>query len=316
MKSFRFDQLPRGFHRRRISTGEVGFTTFIWRGGPGPVLLVNGATHGDEYEGPHVLRMWAETWRPKSVAGTVVFIPVLNEAAFFAGQRCHPDDGGNLARAFPGRASGGPTSRLAHLFDREVLAQCTHYVDLHSAGASKELDPWVGYMIADREVDAQQLLLAQSFDSFWCWSAPPLPQRTLSAAHARRIPAIYVECRGAGGVHSDDARALDRGLRQTITRLGIARLTSTEVSPQRHYVSSDADESHLQLHHPCPGEGLFRPVVALRQRIRRGDLLGQLFPLERLPALEIRSQRSGQVVTLRRQRSVRKGDSLATVLPR
>src|SRR6195952_1250206 len=45
-------RLPEGFHQRRIARDGVGFEAYIWRGAPGPVLLVNGATHGDEYEGP------------------------------------------------------------------------------------------------------------------------------------------------------------------------------------------------------------------------------------------------------------------------
>ena len=54
--------LPVGFHRRRIARDGVGFEAFIWRHGPGPVLLVNGATHGDEYEGPTLLLQWVQNW--------------------------------------------------------------------------------------------------------------------------------------------------------------------------------------------------------------------------------------------------------------
>lgn len=279
------------------------------------MLLVNGATHGDEYEGPQLLRSWAETWRPRELAGTVVFIPVLNEGAFFSGRRCGPADGANLARSFPGHPRGRPTARLACLFDTQVLAQCTHYIDLHSAGACGQLDPWVGYMLGDRILNREQERMARCFDLFWCWSAPPLPQRTLSAAHARKIPALYVECRGAGGVHPSDLRALDAGLRQVITRLGLAPVARRKLRSQRAYRSRDADESHLQLHHPAPEAGLFRPAVMLRQRVRPGDLLGHLLPVDRLGARAIHAQRGGRVVTLRRQRSVQAGDALATVLP-
>jgi predicted deacylase len=62
-------RLSPGFHHRRFEARRTGFDAFIWRGGPGPVLLLNGATHGDEYEGPTLLREWAERWRPKRLNG-------------------------------------------------------------------------------------------------------------------------------------------------------------------------------------------------------------------------------------------------------
>jgi len=94
--------LPPGFHPRRFVANRVGFSAYIWRGAvDGPVVLVNGATHGDEYEGPTLLRRWAESWRPENLRGTVIFVPVLNEGAFYAGLRSNSADDVNLARAFP-----------------------------------------------------------------------------------------------------------------------------------------------------------------------------------------------------------------------
>ena len=133
---------PKGLWRQAgfAAAGGVGFDAFIWRGEPGPVLLVNGATHGDEYEGPTLLRTWAEHWRPRRLVGTVVFVPVLNEAAFFAGQRCAPVDGANLARVFPGQANGSPTERLAHriMLDAAVADRLEHEL-LQRFAAARDL---------------------------------------------------------------------------------------------------------------------------------------------------------------------------------
>lgn len=279
------------------------------------MLLINGATHGDEYEGPTLLRRWVQTWRPKNLRGTVVAVPVLNEAAFLAGQRCHPGDGGNLARAFPGRADGAPTERLAHLFDTQLLAQCTHYVDLHSAGAAYELVPWVGYMSLGKNGDGGQRGMAACFDRFWCWAGPYLPGRTLSAAHARGIPAIYVECRGAGGIADEDLRALQRGLTLLLRRLG---LQAGACRPERQHerITRDADEAHLQVHHPAPHDGIFVPQARLGRTVRRGEIIGVVQALGAPRESAIRAERGGRVVMVRRQRAVRQGDALCVLAPR
>ncbi len=311
-----FSRLTKGFHALRFSTRGAGFTAYVWRGDPGPVLVVNGATHGDEYEGPTVLRQWTESWRPTRLTGTVVFIPVLNEAAFYAGQRCHPGDGGNLARSFPGRANGRISERLAWLFDTQVLSQAQHYIDLHSAGAAYQLFPWVGYVTQSGALESTQRALAACFDTFWCWSGPYLPGRTLSAAFARGVAAIYVECQGAGGVDAGDASALDQGLHHVLARLGYVPARSPlRLKRQVERITRDVDEAHLQVHHPAPHDGLFVPSIQLAARVRQGQVIGVVHGLLGVGTSVVNAERAGRVVLLRRQRSVRKGDALATLAP-
>jgi len=307
--------LAPGFHRRRFQTRHVGFTAWIWRGGPGPVLLLNGATHGDEYEGPTLLRTWAASWRPAQLRGTVIMVPVLNEAAFLAGQRVHPVDHGNLARAFPGKARGSVTSRLAYLFDTQLLAQATHYVDLHSGGAAYALLPWVGYLTRNDAIGRKQRAMAACFDEFWCWAGPFLPGRTLSAAHARDIPAIYVECQGAGGIDPNDLAALDRGLNNLLHGVGCLDGPPPTLRRQKTRTSNDAQEAHLQAHHPAPHDGLFVPAVELGTRVRKGGILGAVHALGDSRLSPVKAERNGRVVLVRRQRSVRKGDALFTLAP-
>lgn len=307
--------LAPGFHHRRFSLRDIGFDAWIWHGGPGPVIVLNGATHDDEYEGPTLLRQWAEDWRPTRLHGTVVMVPVLNEAAFYAGTRCHPADNGNLARAFPGNAKGTVTARLAHLFDTQLLAQATHYVDLHSGGAAYKLHPWVGYLTRNDRAGRAQRHMAACFDDFWCWAGPFLPGRTLSAAHARNIPAIYVECSGAGGVLPKDLKALDRGVENLLRWTGCINLPLRPLKRQKQRVTRDAQEAHLQVHHPSPAAGLFQAKIALGGRVRKGQVLGVVRPLNETENILIKAERSGRVVLARFQSSVRPGDALFTLAP-
>lgn len=307
--------LPVGFHRRRIARDGVGFEAFIWRGGPGPVLLVNGATHGDEYEGPTLLQQWVQDWTPRRLRGTVVFVPVLNEVAFFAGARCRPDDGANLARCFPGKPRGTPTERLAYLFDQQLLAQATHYVDFHSAGCANRLQPWVGYVTGmPPRVDRDQRAMSACFDRFWCWSGPFLPGRTLSAAAVRRVPAIYTECQGAGDVASADLAALDLGLRRLLVVLGLVAGRKPRLRRQVTRITRSARETHLQVHHQAPHDGIYLPTIRLGQRLRRGAPLGAVHQLDGSRSI-VRAEESGRVVLVRLQRSVRRGDALAVLSP-
>lgn len=307
--------LPKGFHRRRIARDGVGFEAFIWRGAPGPVLLVNGATHGDEYEGPTLLQQWVQGWKPRNLRGTVVLVPVLNEVAFFAGARCRPDDGANLARSFPGNRHGSPTRRLARLFDEQMFTQVTHYADFHSAGVANRLRPWVGYVTGmGAPVERTQKAMAACFDRFWCWSGPFLPGRTLSSAAERRIPAIYTECRGEGDVAAADLAALGLGLRRLLITLGLVPGAKPRLRTQITRITRSARETHLQVHHQAPFDGLFIPRARLGDKVQRGAPIGEVVELSGRTWL-VRAEQSGRVVVVRVQRSVRRGDALAVLAP-
>jgi predicted deacylase len=55
--------------------------------------------------------------------------------------------------------------------------------------------------------------------------------------------------------------------------------------------------------------------VALRARVRRGQLIGRVQALDSLKESSVRAEGSGCVVMLRRQRSVQRGDALLTLAP-
>ncbi len=314
-----WSRLGQGRHVRRIGSGSPAFTALVLRGRLGPVAVINGGTHGDEYEGPTVLQELAAQIRPDRLQGTLVIIPVLHEAAFFAGTRCHPEDGSNLARVFPGNPRGNHAERVAALFLERVLRHADYYLDLHSGGTAYDLLPWSGYMLTGRaEIDAIQHRMARCFDDYWCWGSHYAPGRTLSAAAAAQVPAIYTESRGAGGVHPADRAALHRGLRHFLVAFGFVRGPTPRLKKPPVRIARHKEEAHLQLHHPAPADGLFIPAVTVGAVLARRSIIGRLHPLGPAPAVTIRAGHRGTLVCLRRQRSVRKGEALATVvaLPR
>src|SRR5438309_2550143 len=82
----------------------------------GPVLLVTGGVHGDEYEGPAAIaRLFQELERPLQ-RGMLQGLPVVHGAARAAHSRAGPVDGVDLNRAFPGshEPDGISTPALAH----------------------------------------------------------------------------------------------------------------------------------------------------------------------------------------------------------
>ncbi len=103
-------------------------------------LVAFGSNHGNEYEGPVVLKHLMREIRLEDVRGRIIMIPVLNPSAFRAGTRESTlDDGVNLNRAFVSEAGRTPalagiTHRIAAFVREHIWPRVHVVIDLHSGG--------------------------------------------------------------------------------------------------------------------------------------------------------------------------------------
>jgi predicted deacylase len=102
----------------------------------GPVLWINGATHGDEPEGAFSIFRLFEDLDPSAVSGTVVGVPAMNVPAFEAGKRGDPLDtfSYDMNRLYPGRPDGYPTERAAWAHWEAMKDRCDLQIAIHSGG--------------------------------------------------------------------------------------------------------------------------------------------------------------------------------------
>jgi uncharacterized protein len=103
---------------------------------PGPVIFVSAAIHGDEIIGTEIIRRVMNKLSPEKMAGTVIFVPVVNMYGFIAHSRYLPDRR-DLNRSFPGSGRGSLASQLANIFYTEVVMKCSLGIDIHSAAAGR-----------------------------------------------------------------------------------------------------------------------------------------------------------------------------------
>ncbi len=98
----------------------------------GPIIFVSAAIHGDEIIGTEIIRRVMKKLKPSRMAGTIIFVPVVNMFGFITHSRYLPDRR-DLNRSFPGTERGSLASQLANMFFTEVIERCTFGIDIHSA---------------------------------------------------------------------------------------------------------------------------------------------------------------------------------------
>ena len=271
----------------------------------GPTLLVLGGVHGDEYEGPHAVRTVFGTLAAGQLRGTFIGVPVTNVPAFAAGTRSSPLDGLNLARVFPGSRTGTPTERIAYQVGNYLIGRCDLLIDLHSSGTHAAMPTLAGYYAHDSEVGQRSRAAAFAFGAPVVWGHPTVaPGRTVSEATGRGIPWLYTECPGGGWLHQDTAALYARGVTNVMRQLEILPGDPEREPPQYDLYGSGRIEDALAIRHG----GFLLPAVRLLDRVRRGDLLGQVLGLAGEVHEELRANTDGVLIFLRTTPSVAPGD--------
>lgn len=230
---------------------------------PGPRLFVSAAIHGDELNGVEIIRRVLKSIKPGRLRGDVIAVPVVNIYGFMNQTRYLPD-GRDLNRSFPGSPRGSLTGRVAHGFLTEIVAQCTHGIDLHTGARHRSNLPQVRADLDDEET----LKLAHAFGVPVLLNSKLRDGSLRSAAMERGIPILLYEAGEALRFDETCIRAGQRGVLNVMRELGMLVSRKRKTTPAEPTV---ADQSTWVR---APSSGILRAVVPLGARTKKGRVLG------------------------------------------
>jgi hypothetical protein len=118
----------------------------------GPRLFISAAIHGDEINGVEIIRRVLKNAALRKLRGDLIVIPVVNVYGFINHSRYLPDRR-DLNRSFPGSETGSLAARLANMFMTEIVNQCTHGIDLHTAASHRNNLPQIRANLDDAETE-------------------------------------------------------------------------------------------------------------------------------------------------------------------
>lgn len=286
------------------------------KGAAGPTVLVLGGVHGDEHEGPAAMLRLAEALDPAGLRGQLILMPATNAPACTASVRCSPLDGGNLNRAFPGDANGGPTAMIADWLEQVLIPRCDAVIDLHAGGRASVFVPCsLPQTGIGPTLDAANMALAEAMALPVIWQlGAHNDDRSVNAACARvGVPCVAAELGGGGGVDPDHADMAEAALRRVLRHLGLIE-TAPPAPPganaNRVAIADPAD------HVLAPTAGLFDRRCRAGDRVSAGTLAGWLrFPDEPgRPALPLPFPQDGMVLAHTTRGRVARGEMLAMVV--
>jgi uncharacterized protein len=265
--------------------GVIPFAAASIRNGDGPVVVVSGGVHGDEYEGPVVIAELIREIQVDDVQGQLILLPGLNAPAQRVGRRTSPIDHYNLARVFPGDDFGAPTQQIARYVVDHIFERADFYLDLHAGGRTLFIQP-SAHVVISRDMDPalvkQNARLAEAFGVGITVQMSNMGDNRTSCGYTsiKGIPTLAAEMGMGGWVTGASVAATREATRRFLKHTGVlprmatvpgAATRWTRITPQCYVFA------------PC--DGYFERRFQLGDAIESGQLAGVMHHLSR-PQLE------------------------------
>jgi uncharacterized protein len=261
---------------------------------PGPALCLTGGVHGDELNGIEVINRLLTKLDPKTLAGAVIAIPVVNVSGFQRNSRYLPDRR-DLNRFFPGFPEGSAASRLAHDFFHSIVLGCDYLIDFHTGSFERSNLPQVRGNLRLREV----LEFTRNFGATTVLHSRGARGMLRTAATEAGIPAVTFEI---GAPVRLDQKEIEFGVQALDTLMSKLKMTQrlrVWTAPQPVLYRATWLRSNQA--------GLLISKVSLGERVKVGDVLGTVRdPLSGAEAPVIASQ-PGKIIGLALNQQVMPG---------
>lgn len=256
----------------------------------GQGLVAFGSNHGNEYEGPVVIKNLLREIHIDDVLGRIILVPVLNVAAFRAGTRdSSADDGVNLNRAFVDQAGkipslAGITHRIAAFVRDHIWPQVHLVIDLHSGGEVARFSPCSSFHPLNDPQQSRQIEEAAR------WFGTPLvmvyQNRTpgLLPSEAERLGKITIgtELGWGAAVSAQGVRWGRQGVLATAIRFGQLH---GQIAPIDHHADNTQRKVTIvdrACFVPAPYPGLYEPLIECGAQVKRGQAVGLLHDFNRV----------------------------------
>ncbi|HEY9735943.1 MAG TPA: succinylglutamate desuccinylase/aspartoacylase family protein [Trichocoleus sp.] len=268
---------------------------------PGPKLWLSAAIHGDELNGVEIIRRAIRPLKPSSLRGTVIAVPVVNIFGLLEQSRYLPDRR-DLNRSFPGSMRGSLAARLAALFMREVVSQCTYGIDLHTAAIHRINLPQVRANLDDPETYA----FAKAFGAPIMLHASVRDGSLRQAAAKRHIPTLLYEAGEALRFNESAIQMGVEGINRVLHHLGMVTM------PELPEPVMQLESHHTRWVRASRG-GIWHREVQLGEPVKKRQRLGFVSDTFGDRLATIHSPLDGIVIGHSQNPLVHQGDALVHI---
>ncbi|WP_228547295.1 succinylglutamate desuccinylase/aspartoacylase family protein [Nonlabens antarcticus] len=266
----------------------------------GPIVLLTGGLHGDEFNGVEVVRQLIskKVVRPKK--GMIIAIPVVNVFGFLNMQREFPD-GRDLNRVFPGTKNGSLASRFAYQVTKGILPHVDLVMDFHTGGAQRFNAP----QLRVDPMEIESLALAHVFQ-------PPF------LIHSKNIPKTFREtCCKMGKKYllfeGGKSQQSDKNVILTAVNGAIRIIDHLGMLQDKSLVHENEKPVHIIKRSKwvrARYSGLLHPRVVNGKRVEKGEMIASITDPYGTMRHKVNAPHDGFVINVNHSPLVYQGDAI------
>jgi predicted deacylase len=269
---------------------------------PGPCIFVSAAIHGDEIIGTAVIQRVLAKLDAATMAGTVLFLPVVNIFGFQQHSRYLPDRR-DLNRSFPGSARGSLAAQLANKFLKEVICHCSLGIDIHSAAVHRYNLPQI--RIAPDNERLREL--AMLFGAHAVIESPLRPGSLRDIARGEGVDMLLMEAGEALRFDELSIRCGVNGILNVMAHLGMI-----QPHPEATSVTLPA-RCRRAIWVRAPRGGLCTMARSSGDAVKKGEVIGRVAGMFGDDAMEFRAPIDGIIIGHAVLPVVNQGDALVHI---
>ena len=301
---------PGNIDTGRLSVGEtrdgsrVGLPVCVVNGAEeGKTLYVQAASDGDELNGVGVIRKLVPRLDPADIAGTILFVGIVNLYAFHAAEHRNPIDDTKLNRAYPGDEHGTSSERIAAK-TFEVVGEADLALDLHQGSTSRMIHETRIRCGPRHHLHGECLKLAKTFNCGHVLDQKGPDGQLARAAPDEGVPTIDPELGGSVGLDAESIRIGVEGVENVLTAYGFL---DGETSANEQVRATGFEQ------YGAPAGGLIEFEADLGDRVEHGDRLFRVTDVFGSVKAETTAEADGVFWRTRRLPQVATGEYVCSV---
>jgi predicted deacylase len=244
----------------------VSLQAHVFRGRlDGPKLFISAAVHGDELNGIEIIRRILSRPALRRLRGLLIALPIVNVYGVLNQSRYLPDRR-DLNRSFPGNERGSLAARMADMFMKEVVGNCTHGIDFHTGAVHRTNLPQIRADISDRETEQ----MAQAFGVPVILNSSLRDGSLREAARGQGVRMLLYEAGEALRFDEISIRSGERGALNVMRALGMLPKRASTKRRAEPFVARSSSWVR------APDSGFFIREVREGTLIKSGMVLGEI----------------------------------------
>jgi predicted deacylase len=263
---------------------------------PGKCLNIVSGIFGDEYTGMETIYRLFRELEPDDIHGQIIAVPMANTPAFSLIARTGPDSL-NMNRVSKGRPDGFLTEKIAHFLIEKIISHADYAVEIIDIGMYYTITAFAGVPQKGEE-HSYEFAKAYGADLLWVGSASPNVFR--NAVTEKGVEVFMTQLGGEGRCRGENVEFELQGLINILKYLQMIKGKPENLPSRYRFFDSFWLHSHTG--------GIFRPNIELRQEVKKGEIMGNIYNLLDQELEVIKAPFDGIVIGYRSVPCIHPGD--------